>query len=94
MFNLVHVNQLYIIYRARLIDLNFSPGPESTDVRLFRQAEIPWEHLAFTSVHQTLSFFFEDRTRGLFPMRSGTIVPQDVGFRYEAGPDDQLASVS
>jgi len=25
LFNLLHVNQLYIIYRARLIDLNFSP---------------------------------------------------------------------
>jgi hypothetical protein len=23
-------------------------------------------------------------------MRSGTIVPQENGFRFEAGPDDQL----
>ena len=91
LFNLLHVNQLYIIYRARLIDLKFSPGPESADVRLFKQAEIPWEQLAFTSVHQTVSFFFDDRSRGRCPLRSGTIVPQDVGFRYEAGPDDQLA---
>lgn len=94
MFNLLHVNQLYIIYRARLIDLKFSPGPESADVRLFLEAEIPWEHLAFTSVHQTLSFFFEDRPSGRFPMRSGTIVPQEVGFRFEAGPDDQLAPLA
>ena len=94
MFNLRYVNQLYIIYRARLVDLNFSPGPESMDVRLFREADIPWEHLAFTAVHQTLSFFFKDRSRGRFPMRSGTIVPQKAGFRYEAGPDDQLANVS
>ena len=94
MFNLLHVNQLYIIYRARLIDLTFSPGPESEDVRLFREADIPWDHLAFTSVHQTLSFFFEDRPHGRFPMRSGTIIPQETGFRFEAEPDDQLASVS
>jgi hypothetical protein len=93
MFNLLHVNQLYIIYRARLIDRTFSPGTESADVRLFREAEIPWDQLAFTSVNKTLSFYFEDRPRGRFPLRSGTIVPQQTGFRFEADPDDQLASV-
>ena len=90
MFNLPHVNQLYVIFRARLTDGEFEPGPESEDVRLFAEQDIPWADLAFGTVRQTLTFFFEDRARGLFPMRSGTIVPQENGFRFEAGPDDQL----
>ena len=90
LFNLPHVNQLYIIFRARLSDLNFEPGPESEDVGLFAQQEIPWDDLAFGTVRQTLTFFFEDRTRGRFPLRAGTIVPEQQGYRFEASPDDQL----
>jgi len=90
MFNLVHVNQLYIIFRARLTDLDFRPGPESEDVRLFPEREIPWDNLAFQTVGHTLRFFFNDRPSGRFPMRTGTIAPQGQSFRFEPGPDDQL----
>jgi len=89
-FNLVHVNQLYIIFRARLKDLDFRPGPESEDVRLFTEQDIPWDDLAFSTVGQTLRFFFRDRQSGRFPTRTGTIVSHGDGFRFEAGPDDQL----
>lgn len=89
-FNLPHVNQLYIIFRARLLDLEFRPGPESTDVRLFRKEEIPWDDLAFGTVRQTLEFFFADREHNHYPIRSGTIIPQQGGYRFEDGPDDQL----
>ena len=90
MFNLPHVNQLYVIYRARLKNLDFRPGPESEDVRLFAEQDIPWDDLAFGTVRQTLRFFFADRPGGRFPMRTGTIVPQADGFRFEPGPDDQI----
>lgn len=90
LINLPHVNQLYLIFRARLLDLDFSPGPESLEVRLFREEEIPWQELAFGTVRQTLGFYFEDRPGGQFPMRTGTIVPRESGFRFDPGPNDQL----
>jgi len=90
MFNLPHVNQLYIIFRASLVDLEFEPGPESEDVCLFTEQDIPWNDLAFGTVRQTLTFFFADRALGQFPMRTGTIVPEERGFRFEPSPDDQL----
>ena len=90
MFNLPHVNQLYVIFRARLLDLEFEAGPESEAVRLFTEQEIPWGDLAFGTVRQTLLFYFNDRALGRFPLRSGTIVPGESGFRYEPGPDEEL----
>jgi len=92
MFNIVHVNQLYIIFRARLTNLDFRPGPESEEVRLFTERDIPWDDLAFSAVGQTLRFFFRDRPSGRFPVRSGTIASHGDGFRFEAGLDDQLKS--
>ena len=90
MFNILHVNQLYIIFRARLKNLEFSPGPESQEVRLFAEKDIPWDDLAFETVRHTLRFFFRDRKGGPFPMRTGTVTQKGNGFRFEAGTDDQL----
>ena len=90
MFNLPHVNQLYVIFRARMIDREFEPGPESQEVGLFPEDSIPWADLAFGTVRQTLTFYFQDFATGRFPMRAGTIIPEAEGFRFEASPDDQL----
>jgi len=35
-------------------------------VALFCENEIPWDQLAFPTVKQTLTWFFEDRAKGLF----------------------------
>jgi ADP-ribose pyrophosphatase YjhB (NUDIX family) len=72
-FNLPHISQIYMFFRASLVDLDFRPGVESTDVRLFEEAEIPWDELAFPVVRDTLVHFFEDRRTGTFPVRMGDI---------------------
>lgn len=36
-----HISQVHIIYRARLLDLDFRPGEESLEVALLREDEIP-----------------------------------------------------
>ena len=64
--NISHISQVHLFYRARLLDLDFGPGPESLEVRLFSEAEIPWDDIAFRSIHLTLRHFFEDRRRGSF----------------------------
>ena len=69
-FSLPHANQVYMMYRARLLDEDFSPGIESLEVRLFDENEIPWDKLAFSTIYYTLKYFFEDRARGDFLLRS------------------------
>jgi len=66
LLNVVRVGQLHLFYRARLLDTDLAPGPESIEARLFSEAEIPWDELAFKTVRETLKHYFDDRRRGQF----------------------------
>jgi len=66
--SLPHINQVYMMFRAQLRELSFSPGYESLSVQLFRQQELPWQQLAFPVIHQTLIYYFQDRAAGHFPV--------------------------
>lgn len=72
-FNLPHIDQVYMLFRARLCDLDFAPGAESLEVALFGEAEIPWDRLAFPVVRETLRMYFRDRAQGVFPLHVGDI---------------------
>lgn len=65
LLNVAHVHQVHLFYLARLRDLDFAPGIESLDVRLFAEHEIPWDDLAFPTIVTTLELFFADRARML-----------------------------
>ena len=65
LLNVAHVHQVHLFYLARLLDLDFAPGIESLDVRLFAEHEIPWDDLAFPTIHTTLELFFADRRKVL-----------------------------
>lgn len=73
LFNLPHVNQIYVMFLGDLLDLDYGPGPESLEVDLYREDQIPWEQIAFPVVEQTLRLFFEDRRRGRFGVHTGDI---------------------
>lgn len=64
--NVAHVHQVHLFYRSNLVDLNFSPGLESLDVKLFSESEIPWDDIAFPTVSRTLSLFFKDLAENRF----------------------------
>ncbi len=66
--SLPHISQIYVIFRARLLDLDFGPGTESLDVRLFKEEDVPWTDLAFRTITRTLRNYFLDRKLGAFPV--------------------------
>ena len=72
-FNLPHISQVYVFFRARLID-GFSAGAETTDAKLFEEDDIPWQQLAFPVVTNTLRHYFADRPSAYFPVRMEDIV--------------------
>ncbi|MDY8107607.1 NUDIX hydrolase [Fulvimarina sp. 2208YS6-2-32] len=53
-YSVPRISQVQLIYRARLAEPSFSPGPESLEVELFAPDEIPYGDLAFPSVHWAL----------------------------------------
>ena len=73
LYNLPHINQVYLMFRARLLDLDFKPGIESLETRLFTEAEIPWDEIAFRTVRATLEQYFDDRRNGTFSFHFGDI---------------------
>ncbi|HEU4846059.1 MAG TPA: NUDIX hydrolase [Burkholderiaceae bacterium] len=67
LLNVARVHQVHMFYLATLRDLDFAPGEESLEVKLFTEAEIPWDELAFPTIRTTLELYFADRAR----MREG-----------------------
>jgi ADP-ribose pyrophosphatase YjhB (NUDIX family) len=60
LLNVPHVHQVHLFYRATLLDLNYAAGVESLEVKLFTEADIPWDEIAFPTVTHTLRFLFAD----------------------------------
>jgi ADP-ribose pyrophosphatase YjhB (NUDIX family) len=71
--SLPQISQVYMMFRSRLLDLDFGPGPESLEVRLFEEDEVPWDRLAFRTIARTLRNFFLDRRDGAFPLRVSSL---------------------
>jgi ADP-ribose pyrophosphatase YjhB (NUDIX family) len=49
------ISQVQLIFRARLVSPDVAPGVESLETSLFAWQEIPWDALAFPSVHWALA---------------------------------------
>lgn len=73
-YNLPDINQVHLTFRAQLLDLDFFPGAESSEVVLFEERDIPWDELAFRPILYTLQHYFADRAAGKFPLRTGDIL--------------------
>lgn len=71
--SLPEISQVYVLFRAKLDDLDFGPGVESLEVKLFEEADIPWDQLAFRTMDTTLKHYFADRSAGAFPAHLGTL---------------------
>jgi len=74
LFNLPHINQVYVMFRGRMQDLDYSPGHESLEVDMYTEADIPWNEIAFPVVKETLKLYFQDRRSGRFSAHFGDII--------------------
>ncbi len=75
LYNLPYINQVHLLFRAKLLDPDFSPGAESLEVQLFSEQDIPWEKIAFRPVRFSLEHYFADRRAGLYQFRIGDLAP-------------------
>lgn len=64
--NVSHIGQIHMFYRTGLAEPSYAAGPESLEVVLMGEDEIPWRQLAFPTVYLTLQHYFADRKAGHF----------------------------
>jgi ADP-ribose pyrophosphatase YjhB (NUDIX family) len=69
MYNIVYVNQIYLIFRANMKSNAYGPTAESMDVRLFGKKDIPWNKIAFPVIKETLEDFYIDRDKNTFSFK-------------------------
>lgn len=72
-YSLPHISQVYVLFRARLLDLDFKPGVESLEVKLLAENEIPWNEMAFRVIHDPLKRYFKERKLGKLGVHMGVI---------------------
>ena len=65
-YSIPRISQIQVIYRADLADPDIRPGVESLEVDLFAWSSIPWDEIAFPSVHWALGHFNTVRKRAVF----------------------------
>jgi ADP-ribose pyrophosphatase YjhB (NUDIX family) len=56
-YEIPHISQIYMIYRAPMIGPECAPGDESQEVEMLDWEAIPWDQLAFPSVVWALQRF-------------------------------------
>ena len=79
-FSLPHISQVYMFFKADLVGPSYSSGPESLEVELFSENDIPWDELAFPVITKTLKHYFADRTCSNFPVHY-----ENLSFRRRTG---------
>jgi ADP-ribose pyrophosphatase YjhB (NUDIX family) len=63
--NVTSARQVHVFFRSRMLTPDFAVTPESLEVKLIDERDIPWDQLAFPSTEYALRRFVEDRAAGV-----------------------------
>ena len=69
-YSIPRISQVQLIYLADLANADIAAGEESLEVGLFQWDDIPWEDIAFPSVHWALNHYAELEDTTAFVPRS------------------------
>ena len=68
-----YISQVHMMYLGEMSEPKFATTPESTEIRLFTEPEIPWPQIAFRTVKMALEHYFECRRSGEFTLKRAKI---------------------
>lgn len=63
LFDIPVLGQIHAMYLANLTDGKYGVGAESLACQLVDDNHIPWEHLAFKTISQTLQHYLQDKAK-------------------------------
>lgn len=72
-YSIPRISQIQLIYRAFLVSPAVSPGAETLELDLFSWQSIPWDDIAFPSVHWALHDHRAVRDLRVFAPRSNPV---------------------
>ena len=72
-YNLPHISQVYVIFKAEIEDGKAASGIESLETQFVDEKDIPWADLSFPIIDETLKLYFKDRSDGIFRLHTGEI---------------------
>lgn len=52
-------DQVHVFYSLQMVDFSYSITPESNEIDLFEETQIPWNELAFKTVECALKHYFD-----------------------------------
>jgi ADP-ribose pyrophosphatase YjhB (NUDIX family) len=80
-YSIPRISQIQLIFRARLTTPEVAAGPETLELDLFDWQEIPWDQIAFPSVHWALADYRAVQDQPVFAPR-GNPPGEDGGFSH------------
>jgi len=72
-FHALRAQQVHVFFRARLAVPRFGVGPESLEVQLVEERDVPWDEIAFPSGVFALRRYFADRAAGREDLHFGEV---------------------
>ncbi len=70
-FNVIHMHQVYVIYRAQFVAQTQPMGLESSAVQWFKADQVPWHLLAYPAIKTMLKRHASKRQSGRFNLYLG-----------------------
>lgn len=65
-YNILPAHQVQLLYQSTLLNEDsVAPGVESLEVRMFEWEDVPWEELAFPTVHWALEYSMDNLNKTL-----------------------------
>jgi ADP-ribose pyrophosphatase YjhB (NUDIX family) len=69
--SITYTNEVYIAFRAEMENSDFCAGPESQEVALFSENEMPWQDLAFAAVEPYVRDYYRELKQKKFGLYLG-----------------------
>lgn len=76
-YSLISVNQVHLIYSARMLNDDFDITPESSEVKLVQASDIPWDSLAFPVIKWALKAHLDSNMKGKVDSKSTSLSLED-----------------
>ncbi|MGB0944728.1 MAG: NUDIX domain-containing protein [Marinomonas sp.] len=70
-FSVPQINEVYIMFRAKLVAFTDEPGPETLAADLLSADQIPWDNIFYPAIKDILQRYIAEKEQGTFGMYTG-----------------------